>query len=107
MQINISGQEIEITPALRGHVQEKFQRLERHFPDALEAHVVLREESPILKKAEATVHVAGHTLFAHAEEKDLYAAIDRMVDKLDHQLLKIKEKQLPNKKHKRNGKAGL
>ena len=93
MQINLNGNHIDITPALRDYVTEKFQRLERHFQDALDAHVILKEETKVLKKAEATIHVAGHTLFAHAEHKDLYAAIDLLADKLDHQLLKQKEKQ--------------
>ncbi len=102
MQINLTGNHIELTGALEDYVREKFRRLERHYADALDAHVILTEESPILKKAEATLHVAGHTLFAHAEHKDLYAAIDAMVDKLDRQLVKTKEKQTA---HHRNGGA--
>ena len=46
----------------------------------------------MVQKAEATVHVAGADLFAHAESEDMYAAIDALADKLDRQLIKHKQK---------------
>lgn len=91
MQIEITGHHVEVTGALRDYVNEKFERLERHFERMTDVHVVLNVEKQI-QKAEATVHVSGNTLFASAEEQDMYAAIDSLVDKLDRQLLKHKEK---------------
>jgi putative sigma-54 modulation protein len=46
----------------------------------------------MVQKAEATIHISGADLFAHAESEDMYAAIDSLVDKLDRQLIKHKEK---------------
>ncbi len=91
MQVNITGHHVEVTDALRNYVIEKFQRLERHFDHLIDSHVILTVEK-LVQKAEATVHVNGATLFAEQEEADLYAAIDGLIDKLDRQTIKHKEK---------------
>ena len=56
----------------------------------------------MVQKAEATIHIAGGDLFAHADSEDMYAAIDLMMDKLDRQLVKHKEKA---KDHHKGDKA--
>ena len=91
MQLNLSGRHLEITPALRAYVDTKIQRLKRHFDHVTSAHVVLSVEKE-RKKAEATVHVNQANLFAEAQDNDMYAAIDRLMDKLDRQVKKHKEK---------------
>jgi len=91
MQINLTGHHVEITPALRNYVENKCQRMERHFDHVTNMHVVLQVEKQ-RQKAEATVYVAGGQLFANAEDDDMYAAIDILVDKLDTQLRKHKSK---------------
>ena len=91
MQLNLSGHHIEITPALRSYVSSKIERLERHFDNVTNMHVVLSVEK-LRQKAEAKLHVSGHDLFADAEDADMYAAIDALVDKLDRQIKKHKEK---------------
>ncbi|MBP1148905.1 MULTISPECIES: ribosome hibernation-promoting factor, HPF/YfiA family [Methylocaldum] len=91
MQISITGHHIDVTEALRNYVMEKMQRIERHFDKIVNVHVVL-EVQKLAQKAEATVQVNGASLFAQEESEDLYAAIDGMVDKLDRQVVKHKEK---------------
>ena len=91
MQINLTGHHIDITPALRNYVHEKIERLERHFTHVIETHVILTVEK-LRHKAEASMLVSGNKLFADAVEEDMYAAIDSLVDKLDRQVLKHKEK---------------
>ncbi|WP_313085610.1 ribosome hibernation-promoting factor, HPF/YfiA family [Pseudomonas sp.] len=93
MQINITGLHLEITEALRDYVEEKFERLERHFDRIIAVQVILQVEK-LRQKAEASLHVAGREVVANAEHSDMYAAIDLLVDKLDRQLIKHKEKQL-------------
>jgi len=93
MQINISGHHIEITEAMRAYVLEKFEKLERHFEHITSIHVILEVEKN-RQTAEATIHVKGGELFADATKEDLYAAIDMLIDKLDRQILKHKEKNL-------------
>jgi putative sigma-54 modulation protein len=91
MQLTITGHHIEVTDSLRSHVTEKFSRLARHFDKVMEVHVVL-EVNKLEQKAEATVHVNGANLFAEDTQADMYAAIDNLIDKLDRQVLKHKEK---------------
>ena len=93
MQVNITGLHLEITDALRDYVEEKFDRLERHFDRIIAVQVILQVEK-LKQKAEAALHVAGREVVANAEHGDMYAAIDLLVDKLDRQLIKHKENQL-------------
>ncbi|MDD5034421.1 MAG: ribosome-associated translation inhibitor RaiA [Methylococcaceae bacterium] len=91
MQLKITGHHIEVSEALRNYVNEKFQKLERHFEQVVDVHVILSVEK-LVQKAEANVHVNGANLFAEQEDADLYAAIDGLIDKLDRQTIKHKEK---------------
>ncbi|MCC5872639.1 MAG: ribosome-associated translation inhibitor RaiA [Gammaproteobacteria bacterium] len=93
MQINISGHHIDVTEAMRAYVLEKFEKLERHFEHITSIHVILEVEKN-RQTAEATIHIKGGELFADATSEDLYAAIDMLIDKLDRQILKHKEKTL-------------
>ena len=93
MQITVSGHHVEVTDAMRDYVNTKVSKLQRHFDPITNTDVTLTVEK-LVQKAEATVHVAGADLFAHAESEDMYAAIDGMTDKLDRQLIKHKEKHL-------------
>lgn len=91
MQLNITGHHVELTPALRDYVAAKLDRLTRHFDNITNTHVTLTVDK-LQQKAEANIHVGGATLFANSVDKDMYAAIDLLSDKLDRQLLKHKEK---------------
>ncbi|MEW6354430.1 MAG: ribosome-associated translation inhibitor RaiA [Pseudomonadota bacterium] len=100
MQINVSGHHVDITPALRAYVVSKIDRLERHFDQVTDVRVTLSVEK-LRQKAEATIHINGATLFADAEDTDLYAAIDALSDKLDRQITRHKEKLTDH--HRANG----
>ncbi|WP_454782866.1 ribosome hibernation promoting factor [Legionella sp. WA2022007384] len=91
MLINITGHHIDVTPALRAFTEEKFDKLERHFDQIKSINVVFNVEK-LRQIAEATVHVNKVELHATSESEDLYAAIDALIDKLERQLLKHKEK---------------
>jgi putative sigma-54 modulation protein len=91
MQLNLTGHHVEITDPLRSYVNEKMDKLERHFDHVTNVHVVLSVEK-LRQKAEADVHVSGAELFAEATSEDMYAAIDSLIDKLDRQIIKHKEK---------------
>ncbi|MEW7979523.1 MAG: ribosome-associated translation inhibitor RaiA [Candidatus Sedimenticola endophacoides] len=91
MQISLTGHHIDITDSMRAYVDTKFERLERHFDHVTNIHVILTVEK-LRQKAEATLHVNGANVFADCEEEDMYAAIDGLVDKIDRQVKKHKEK---------------
>ena len=91
MQVSLSGHHVEITDSMRNYVNEKIARLERHFDQALDINIVLTVEK-LRHRAEATLHVSGGNLHADDVQEDMYAAIDGLVDKLDRQVKKHKEK---------------
>ncbi len=91
MQLNVTGHHVDLTDSMHNYVETKMQKLERHFDNMTNVHVVLSVEKT-RQKAEATIHIAGGNLFADSEDADMYAAIDAMVDKLDRQIKKHKEK---------------
>ena len=100
MQINLTGHHIEVTDSLRDYVNEKLAKLERHFDKVSNTHVILTVEN-VRHKAEATVHMSGHDIFAESTEDDMYVAIDRLAEKLDRQVKKHKEK-LKNHLHNKH-----
>ena len=91
MKINLTGHHVELTDPLREYVNSKMDRLERHFDHVTDTHVILSVEK-LRHKAEATMHISGGKIFADAEQENMYAAIDSLVDKLDRQVKKHKEK---------------
>ena len=92
MRIETHGQQLEVTPALREYVDNKLQRIDRHFDQPIEIRVQLGLRKPD-HHAEATLTVPGRTLHADATGENIYAAIDVLADKLDRLILKHKEKQ--------------
>lgn len=92
MNLNISGHHLDLTPPLREYVTSKLKRIERHFDHLINADVILSVEK-LRHKAEATVHASGADLHAEAVvDQDMYAAIDALMDKLDQQTRRHKEK---------------
>lgn len=102
MQLNVTGHHVDITPALKDYVSSKLERLERHFDHVTNVHVILTVEK-LRQKAEATINITGNQLFANAEDEDMYAAIDSLVDKLDRQIRRHKDKVTDH--HRNEGAA--
>jgi putative sigma-54 modulation protein len=102
MNVTISGHHLEVTPALREYVLTKLERVTRHFDQVLGISVLLsvgkikaRERR---QKAEVTLHMKGKDIFVEQTDEDLYAAIDQLIDKLDRQVCRHKDK-LQNHHH--------
>jgi putative sigma-54 modulation protein len=91
MQLNLTGHHVDITDPMRNYVQSKLARIQRHFDHVTDVNCVLTVDK-LRHRAEATVNLAGARLFADAIDENMYAAIDSMIDKLDRQVRKHKEK---------------
>lgn len=91
MNINLTGRHLEITPAIREHVTAKLGKINRHFDNLIDINVILSVDK-LKQKAEATVHMSGKTVFAETDDTNLYVAIDNLVDLLDRQIIKHKDK---------------
>jgi putative sigma-54 modulation protein len=96
MNLTISGHHLEVTPALREYVLTKLDRITRHFDQVVDINVLLSveklKEKERRQKAEVTLHVKGKDIFVENCHEDLYAAIDQLMDKLDRQVCRHKDK---------------
>lgn len=100
MNLQLTGHHLEITPALRDYVQNKLTRVSNHFDHVIDVRVTMSVEK-LVQRAEATLHVPGQDLHVECEDANMYSAIDLMIDKLDRQVLKYKEKLVDH--HQANG----
>ena len=90
MKYNIRGDKLEITDAINNYVESKLDRLNKYFKeDDILANVLLRVRgnSQII---EVTIPTTKFILRSEEEDKDLYAAIDLVTDKLERQIRKNK-----------------
>ena len=96
MNLTISGHHLEVTPALRTYVAGKLDRITRHFDQVVDVKVLLSIENQTEKerrqKAECNIHVKGSDMFAECAHEDMYAAVDELVDKLDRQVVRHKDR---------------
>ena len=92
MKYNIRGDKLEVTDAINNYVESKLDRLNKYFKeDDILANVLLRVRgnSQII---EVTIPTDKFILRSEEEDKDLYAAIDLVTDKLERQIRKNKTK---------------
>ena len=96
MNLTISGHHLDITPALREYVLTKLDRVTRHFDQVVDVSVLLTvekmKEKERRQKAAVTLHGKGRDIFVEQSHEDLYAAIDQLMDKLDRQVMRHKDK---------------
>jgi putative sigma-54 modulation protein len=106
MNVYLTAHHLEITPAIRDYATEKLDKIKRHFDNVvIDVNVILSVEK-LKQKAEATMHVSGKNLFAECEDENLYTAIDMLVDTLDRQVRKHKDK-LSSRRHDDSGKHAV
>ncbi len=91
MNLTIHGNHIDVSPALRDHIFNKLAKIDRHFDQVIDASVQLSTEK-VQQRAEITLRVRGNNIHVEAVEQDLYAAIDTLVDKLDRQVIRHKNR---------------
>ena len=99
MQIAVTFRHMESSDPVRNYVEEKLARVKKYIEEPIDAQVVLSVQK-IVHRAEVTMVAKGLTMKSVEETSDMYAAIDLMVDKIERQLKRYKEKL---KKHKSQG----
>lgn len=96
MNVLITGQHVELTPAIREYVETKLEKVLRHFDQVVDVAIILGVEAPAEKdkrqRAEVNLRLKGEVIHAECYAENLYAAIDLMMEKLDKQVLKYKGK---------------
>jgi putative sigma-54 modulation protein len=91
MQLSVTARNLEITPALRSYAEEKLTRLTKYLEHIVTAHVILSVNKH-RQTAEVTLRVRDLTIRAEEESDDLYSSIDLVVEKLERQILRYKER---------------
>jgi putative sigma-54 modulation protein len=91
MNLQLTGRHVEITPTLRDYVVSKLTRIERHFDHVIDVNVIMTVEK-LDQRIEANVHLSGKDIHVQAHDGDMYAAIDELIDKLDRQVKRHKER---------------
>ncbi|GAB3481453.1 ribosome hibernation-promoting factor, HPF/YfiA family [Marinomonas epiphytica] len=91
--INITGHHVDVTPAVKSHIDEKLNKVIKLSDQITSINITLLKDSK-QQKAEAVLHLPGKEIFAASTSEDrLFHAIDGMVDKLARQIDKHKTKQ--------------
>ena len=96
MNLQLTGHHLEITQSIRGYVTSKLERITRHFDNVIDVNVILSVDK-LQQRIEANVHVRGRDIFCESIDENMYAAIDNLVDKLDRQIIKHKEKTVDHR----------
>ena len=99
MNLHLSGHHLEITEAMHNYITGKIERINRHFDHVIDVNIILSIDK-LEQKAEANVHLSGKDIFVESRHEDMYAAIDNLLDKLDRQILKHKEKHQEHRGHR-------
>jgi len=92
MQVAVTFRHMESSEAVRSYVEEKLARVRKYIDEPIDAQVVLSVQKKIYHRAEVTMVAKGLTMKSAEEKDDMYAAIDLMVDKIERQLKRYKEK---------------
>ena len=97
MRLQVRGKNIDVNEAIRSYAEQKLRRIERQLPDLTQVELELSEErNPSIAAshvAEATIWTKGPTLRAREAAPDVRASIDQLVDKLERQVTRYREKR--------------
>lgn len=91
MNLSLIGHHVEITPSIRAYILTKLERIRRHSERIIGATIIITVEK-MVQRVEILMHTKGRDIFVRVEDDNLYSAIDCMADKLDRQILRIKER---------------
>ncbi|MDV7105243.1 ribosome-associated translation inhibitor RaiA [Vibrio sp. TH_r3] len=92
MKVNITAKNLEITSAIRTHIESKFEKLEKWQVDIISCQTVISEQPNKQMKFEASITVPKGKLIASSSNEDLYKAIIEVEQKLERQLNKLRHK---------------
>src|SRR5437667_2495283 len=98
MTFEYTGRHVEVTPAIRRHVEEQFTKLDHIFNGTEPRVHVILEVAKNRQIGEVIVHWREHTLTATDTNVDMYMALSRAVEKIEKQALKLK-KRIIDRKH--------
>ncbi len=99
MQIAVTFRHMETSNPIREYAEEKISRVKKYIDEPIDAQVVLSVAKKIRHSAVVTLTAKGVTIKGSEETGDMYAAIDAVVDKIERQLKRYREKIKDHKPH--------
>ncbi|MEJ7616551.1 MAG: ribosome-associated translation inhibitor RaiA [Pyrinomonadaceae bacterium] len=106
MKFEYTGRHVEVTPAIRRHVEEHFHKIEHIFDDAAASIHVIIDVEKNRQTGEVLVHWRDHTLTASDTNSDMYQALTRAIDKVETQAVKLKKKIVGRRRVGRSAAGG-
>ena len=92
MQIQMTGQGLDISSTLRKLTEKKLQRIKPHLDEIINVHITFHVNK-IRQIADANIKLPGGTINAQAESDDMYKTVDLLMNKIQTQLAKYKAKK--------------
>jgi putative sigma-54 modulation protein len=92
MQIKLKSKNLDLTEALKEYTERKLSRIQKYFDQILSAEVMLSTQRN-LHIVDVTIHVDGVVLRGEEKTDNMYSSIDKVIDKLERQVLKLKERR--------------
>jgi putative sigma-54 modulation protein len=111
MRLQVKGKNVEVTPSIREYAERKLRKLEKQLAEQTQVEVELSEQrNPSIAEshiAEATIFTKGPTLRAREESNDMKVSIDQLVEKLERQVKKYRERRRvePRRHTEHNGEV--
>lgn len=102
VNVSVTFRHTQSTKALKQYVEEKVHKIGKYFYSPLEAHVVLAVDSKDRQLAEVTLQARGLSVHGREETDDLYSAIDLVMDKIDRQVRRRKDKHKLRRRKAKN-----
>jgi len=97
MNITTTARHYQLTPALKDYAESKVGQLKKYFENIVNAHIIFELEK-YRHAVEVSIHVNGKDFNGREVSEDMYASVDKVVEKLERQIRKHKEKRISNKK---------
>lgn len=106
MKFEYTGRHVEVSPAIREHVEAHFQKMDYIFEKAAAMTHVIIEVEKNRHIGEIIVHLRDHTLTAKDINVDMYMALTRAISKIQKQALRLKKKSIDKKQGAKRAAAG-
>ena len=105
MDITVTFRHVDSTESLKEYAEEKLSKIDKYFDYPIEAHIVLTAEK-FRRMADVTLNVNGAVIKADEETEDMYSAIDQVMDKIEIQVKRYRDK-IRNRRSKSENQMGI
>jgi putative sigma-54 modulation protein len=97
MNIAVTFRHMDATEAVKGYATDKVSKMQRFLRSPMKGQVTLSCQQDRLHRVEVEIHAGRAHFHAHETSEDMYASIDKVIDKIERQILSAKE-SVTNKK---------